>query len=118
LYWQDEAAVTPLIPLSLNGVWFNYARCQNASYTKMSDVPKQVAAQLKHKLAQLAPRLVGRTLTVQLFDGRMVTRTEHDNLFGFVKRGQEQLLNGVAAVVIRHMAVTQDGNVQTIVEPV
>lgn len=117
LYWQDEATTTPLIPLSVNGVWFNYARCQNAAYAKMCDVPKQVAKTIKRKLMRLAPKMIGRTLSVQADAGRIVVRTEHDNLFGYVKQGQGHLLQDVERIVIRHLTVTNDGNVQAIVEP-
>lgn len=118
LYWQDKASSTSLVPLSVNGVWFNYARCQNVAYAKMCDVPKQVAKMIKRKLVQIAPKMVGRTLSVQTVDGRIVVRTEHNNLFGYVKRGQEQLINGFETVVIRHLTVTTDGNVNAIVESV
>lgn len=117
LYWQDEATSTALMPLSINGVWFNYARCHNPSYVTMHDVPKPVANAFKRKLMKMAPRMIGRTLHVQTMDERIVMRTEHNNLFGYVKRGQGHLLKGVACVVIHYLTVTEDGNIQAVVEP-
>jgi hypothetical protein len=127
--WTDEGAAlcyreTPCsrssgVPVSLNGVWFNLLRATRpGTPEKMSLVPKAEREQAKARIAALASDgLAGMVLTTAVTDNdRVITRTPHGNLFGYVQRDHE-----LAAV--RHdrwrivWAMAIDGNVRAILEP-
>jgi hypothetical protein len=127
--WTDEGAAlcyretpcprSPGVPVSLNGVWMNLLRATRpGTPEQMSQVPKAEREQAKARIAALAADgFAGMVLTTAVTDSnRVVTRTPHDNLFGYVQRDHE-----LAAV--RHdrwriaWAMAVDGNVRAILEP-
>ncbi|MCP4428500.1 MAG: hypothetical protein GY803_28785 [Chloroflexi bacterium] len=108
------------MPVRLNGVWFNYANAQNGrTYTRMGDVPPTQREQAKARIADhVQDRFQDLLLTTEVTDNnRVITRTPHGNLFGYVQRDHE-------LAAIRHdqwriaWAHVIDGNVQAILEPI
>src|SRR5690606_8385978 len=128
--WSNSGAVlffedTPCprragVPVNLNGVWFNYLRatCPQTPQ-KMSQVPKAEREQAKARIAgYVTDRFVGMELTTAVTEcNRVITRTPHGNLFGYVQRDHE-------LHAVRHdrwriaWATAVDGNVRAILEPV
>jgi hypothetical protein len=107
------------VPVSLNGVWFNFLRatCPETA-EKMSQVPKAEREQAKARIAgYVTDRFVGMVLTTAVTDcNRVITRTPHGNLFGYVQRDHE--LRAVLHDRWRiAWAMAVDGNVRAILEP-
>jgi len=85
----------------------------------MGRVPTTRRAWAKAYVAEMASKqFVGMRLTTQVTDDdRFVAWTEHDNLFGYVARGQElQAARQPLLEIVWAMAV--DGNVNAILRPV
>ena len=116
--YEADVQATHATPFTLNGVWFNRLRCDNPQYASMRDVPKHESQLAKQKLMQLATSFVGRQLTLQRQNNRIVTHTAHGNLFGYVKRGQERLIDSAEKLTITHVRATKDGNINALVMPV
>jgi hypothetical protein len=84
----------------------------------MSDIPAHEREQAKARIADFVQnRFRGMVLTTAVTDNnRVITRTEHGNLFGYVQRDHE-------LYAIRHdqwriaWAHAIDGNVLAILEP-
>lgn len=120
LYYDDAPAVRSAgVPVRLNGVWFNYANVVNGrQYTRMSDVPPAERDQAKARIADFVQdRFRGMMLTTEVTDNdRVVTRTPHGNLFGYVQRDHE-----LAAIRYDQWRIAWahvvDGNVHAILEP-
>ncbi|NLF67141.1 MAG: hypothetical protein GX579_21340, partial [Chloroflexi bacterium] len=127
--WTDEGATlcyreapcsrSPGVPVTINGTWFNLLKATRpGTPAKMSQVPKAEREQAKARIAALAAGgFIGMLLTTAVTDAeRVITRTPHGNLFGYVQRDHE-----LAAV--RHdrwriaWAMAVDGNVRAILEP-
>jgi len=72
----------------------------------------------KARVAEMAAKqFVGTRLTTQVTDDdRVVAWTEHDNLFGYVARGQE-LLAARQPIWEIAWAMAVDGNVHAILRP-
>lgn len=110
LLWYEENVPT-VVPLQINGVWFNWLKSQGHHFSTMSRVPQELRERAKAKVAELANgRFLGQVLTTQVTDDeRITTYTTNGNLFGFVQRGQEL----VAAASHRwsiQSAIANDGN--------
>jgi hypothetical protein len=106
------------VPVRINGTWLNWLNSRNGhSYTSMSQVPAAVREQAKARIADFVQKeFLGLTLSTEVTDeNRVITRTPHGNLFGYVQRDHE-----LAAV--RHdcwriaWAAANDGNVLAILE--
>ena len=107
------------VPVKLNGVWLNWLNTQNGhAYSRMSDVPADVCNQAKARIGEFVQeKFQNMLLSTEITDNnRVVTRTSHGNLFGYVQRDHE-----LAAV--RHeqwriaWAHAVDGNVLAVLEP-
>ena len=110
LLWVEENVPT-VVPLQINGIWFNWLKCQGYHFSSMASVPQALREKAKAKVSELANgRFLGQVLTTQVTDGeRITTYTANGNLFGFVQRGQEL----VAAASHRwsiQSAIANDGN--------
>lgn len=111
------------VPVTFQGVWFNLhkttIRDLDAMPQRMSDVSPTDREKAKTRVAELAQsRFVNMVLrTAVADDNRIITRTPHGNLFGYVQKGQELL-------AARHetwriaWATAVDGNVRAILQPV
>jgi hypothetical protein len=108
------------VPVQLNGVWFNLQRVlKPGTPDKMSLMPKPIREEAKKRVADyVTERFIGMTLyTAVTDDDRVITRTEHGNLFGFVQPDHE-------LYALRHdqwkiaWATAVDGNVRAILQPV
>ena len=120
VYYHDTPPVRPAgVPVRLNGVWANLLAVQNGrTYQRLSDIPAHERQQAKARIADyVQSRFRGMVLTTEVTDSnRVVTRTEHGNLFGYVQRDHE-------LYAIRHdqwriaWAHAIDGNVLAILEP-
>ncbi|MFQ5401562.1 MAG: hypothetical protein ACE5E7_18435 [Anaerolineae bacterium] len=97
LYYDDAPAVRSAgVPVKLNGVWLNWLNAQNGrQYTRMSDVPPAQRDQAKARIADyVQDKFRGMMLFTEVADNgpdglRVVTRTPHGNLFGYVQRDHE-----------------------------
>ncbi|MCA9995440.1 MAG: hypothetical protein KDE56_06830, partial [Anaerolineales bacterium] len=110
LLWFEENVPT-VVPLQINGVWFNWLKSQGHHFSSMSSVPAALRDKAKAKIAELSNgRLSGQVITTAVTDGdRVTTHTAAGNLFGFVQKGQEL----VAAASPRwsiQSAIAHDGN--------
>lgn len=120
LYYDDAPAVRSAgVPVRLNGVWLNWLNSRNGrQYTRMSDVPPAERDQAKARIADFVQdRFRGMMLTTEVTDNdRVVTRTPHGNLFGYVQRDHE-----LAAIRYDQWRIAWahvvDGNVHAILEP-
>jgi hypothetical protein len=120
LYYEETPTARPAgVPVRLNGVWANLLAVQNGrSYSRMSDIPAHEREQAKARIADFVQnRFRGMVLTTAVTDNnRVITRTAHGNLFGYVQRDHE-------LYAIRHdqwriaWAHVIDGNVLAILEP-
>jgi hypothetical protein len=106
------------VPVRINGTWLNWLNSRNGHhFTHMSQVPAAVREQAKARIADFVQKeFLGLTLHTEVTDeNRVITRTQHGNLFGYVQRDHE-----LAAV--RHdrwriaWAAANDGNVLAILE--
>jgi hypothetical protein len=107
------------VPVKLNGVWLNWLNAMaERPYTRMADVPPAERSQAKARIADyVQDRFRGMMLTTEVTNNdRVVTRTPHGNLFGYVQRDHE-------LAAIRHdqwriaWAHAIDGNVLAVLEP-
>ena len=120
LYYDEAPAVRSAgVPVRLNGVWLNWLNSRNGrQYTRMSDVPPAERDQAKARIADFVQdRFRGMMLTTEVTDNdRVVTRTPHGNLFGYVQRDHE-----LAAIRYDQWRIAWahvvDGNVHAILEP-
>ena len=120
LYYDDAPAVRSAgVSVRLNGVWLNWLNSRNGrQYTRMSDVPPAERDQAKARIADFVQdRFRGMMLTTEVTDNdRVVTRTPHGNLFGYVQRDHE-----LAAIRYDQWRIAWahvvDGNVHAILEP-
>lgn len=120
LYYQDEPPARCVgVPVRLNGVWLNLLNATNKQpYTRMSDVPTATRTQAKARIDDyVQDKFRGLMLTTEVTDhNRVVTRTPHGNLFGYVQKDHE-------LAAIRHArweiawATAVDGNVLAVLEP-
>jgi len=120
VYYDDMPTTRPAgVPVRLNGVWANLLAVQNGrTYQRLSDIPANERDQAKARIADyVQSRFRGMVLTTEVTDSnRVITRTEHGNLFGYVQRDHE-------LYAIRHdqwriaWAHAIDGNVLAILEP-
>ncbi|MCZ7673824.1 MAG: hypothetical protein M5U34_45245 [Chloroflexi bacterium] len=121
LYYRDEpCARCAGVPVKVNGVWLNWLNVTNGHrYERMGDVPKDLREHAKARIADFVQdKFRGMMLYTQITDNnRVVTRTPHGNLFGYVQRDHE-------LAAIRHdqwriaWAHVVDGNVYSILEPI
>ncbi len=120
LYYRDEpCAKCAGVPVRISGVWFNWLRATRPDTPEsMSLVPKPERDQAKARIADFVQdKFRGMMLTTEVTDNnRVVTRTPHGNLFGYVQRDHE-------LAAIRHdqwciaWAHVVDGNVHAILQP-
>jgi hypothetical protein len=120
LYYQETPTARPAgVPVQINGTWANWLAARNGrSYSRMSDIPAGEREQAKARIADyVQSRFRGMMLTTEVTDNnRVITRTPHGNLFGYVQRDHE-------LYAIRHdqwriaWAHAIDGNVLAILEP-
>ncbi len=107
------------VPVKLNGVWLNWLNAQNGrQYTRMSDVPAAQREQAKARIADyVQDKFRGMALFTEVTDNnRVITRTPHGNLFGYVQRDHE--LHAVRYDQWRiAWAHAIDGNVLAVLEP-
>jgi hypothetical protein len=106
------------VPVKLNGVWLNLLNATGKrQYAQMSDVPPVERDQAKARIADyVQDSFRGMMLFTEVTDNnRVVTRTPHGNLFGYVQRDHE-------LAAIRHdqwqiaWATAIDGNVMAILQ--
>lgn len=120
LYYNDEPqARRSGVPIRLNGVWLNWLNSRNGrAYSRMSDVPPAEREQAKARIADFVQeQFRGMMLTTEVTDnGRVVTRTPHGNLFGYVQKDHE-----LAAIRYDQWRIAWahavDGNVLAVLEP-
>lgn len=120
LYYDDAPAVRSAgVPVRLNGVWLNWLNSRNGrQYTRMSDVPPAERDQAKARIADFVQdRFRGMMLFTEVADNnRVITRTPHGNLFGYVQKDHE-----LAAIRYDQWRIAWahvvDGNVHAILEP-
>ena len=120
LYYHDEPqARRSGVPVRLNGVWLNWLNSRNGrAYHRMSDVPPAERDWAKARIADFAQtQFPGMTLTTEVTDtNRVVTRTLHGNVFGYVQKDHE-----LAAIRYDQWriawATAVDGNVLAVLEP-
>ena len=107
------------VPVRLNGVWLNLLNATGAKqYRCMGDVPPAEREQAKARIADyVQTKFQGMALTTAVTDNnRIITRTPHGNLFGYVQRDHE-------LAAIRHdqwriaWATAVDGNVLAVLVP-
>jgi hypothetical protein len=120
LYYEETPTARPAgVPVRINGTWANWLAARNGrSYSRMSDIPAHEREQAKARIADFVQsRFRGMVLTTAVTDNnRVITRTPHGNLFGYVQRDHE-------LYAIRHdqwriaWAHAIDGNVLAILEP-
>jgi hypothetical protein len=106
-------------PVRLNGTWLNWLNSRNGrNYSRMSDVPAAEREQAKARIADFVQeQWRGLILTTEVTDeNRVITRTPHGNLFGYVQRDHE-----LAAIRYDQWriawATAVDGNVLAVLEP-
>lgn len=120
LHYRDEpCARCAGVPVRVNGVWLNWLNVTNGyRYERMGDVPKDLREHAKARIADFVQdKFRGMMLFTEVTNNnRVVTRTPHGNLFGYVQRDHE-------LAAIRHdqwriaWAHVVDGNVLAIMEP-
>jgi hypothetical protein len=121
LHYQDQPqARCSGVPVKLNGVWFNLLRATRPDTPeRMSLVPKAQRDQAKARIADFVQdEFRDMLLFTEVTDGnRVVTRTPHGNLFGYVQRDHE-----LAAVRYDQWRIAWahavDGNVLAVLTPV
>ncbi|MCA9947090.1 MAG: hypothetical protein KC449_26600, partial [Anaerolineales bacterium] len=121
LHYRDEpCARCAGVPVRISGVWFNWLRATRPDTpATMSLVPKPQRDQAKARIADyVQDKFRGMMLFTEVTDNnRVVTRTPHGNLFGYVQKDHE-------LAAIRHdqwriaWAHVVDGNVYSILEPI
>ncbi|MCP5088205.1 MAG: hypothetical protein GY952_15545, partial [Rhodobacteraceae bacterium] len=93
LYYNDEPCRKAAgVPVRLNGVWLNLLNATGGhQYAKMSDVPALKRDRAKARIDDFVQdKFRGMMLSTEVTDtARVVTRTPHGNLFGYVQRDHE-----------------------------
>ncbi|HIP71092.1 MAG TPA: hypothetical protein EYH05_06820 [Anaerolineae bacterium] len=93
LHYHDEpCAKCAGVPVRLNGVWLNLLNATGKRrYARMSDVPPAERDQAKARIADFVQdKFRGMMLFTEVTDNnRVITRTPHGNLFGYVQRDHE-----------------------------
>ena len=120
LHYRDEpSAKCAGVPVRLNGVWLNWLNSRNGhQYTRMSDVPPAERDQAKARIADFVQdKFRGMMLFTEVTDNnRVVTRTPHGNLFGYVQKDHE-----LAAIRYDQWqiawATAVDGNLLSVLTP-
>jgi hypothetical protein len=120
LHYADEPnRHTAGVPVRLNGVWLNLLNATGKRpYARMADVPPAERDLAKARIANyVQAQFRGMMLTTEVTNNdRVVTRTPHGNLFGYVQRDHE-------LAAIRHdqwriaWAHAIDGNVLAVLKP-
>jgi hypothetical protein len=121
LHYRDQPqARCSGVPVRLNGVWLNLLNATKGNqYTRMSDVPAEERQKAKARIADFVQeRFRGMMLFTEVTDqDRVITRTPHGNLFGYVQRDHE-----LAAIRYDRWriawATAVDGNVWAVLDPV
>lgn len=107
------------VPVRISGVWFNLLRATKPDTPeRMSLVPKPQREQAKARIADyVQDKFRGMMLFTEVTDNnRVITRTPHGNLFGYVQRDHE--LHAVRYDQWRiAWAHAVDGNVLAVLEP-
>jgi hypothetical protein len=121
LHYQDAPATAPAgVPVTFHGVWMNLLRVMDPQTpASMKEVPEPQRLAAKARIADyVSSKFIGMKLTTAVTDtNRVITRTEHGNLFGYVKRDHE-------LHAVRHdqwqiaWAMAVDGNVKAILRPI
>lgn len=121
LFYRDEpCAGCAGVPVTIGGVWYNLLRATRPDTPgRMSLVPRPQREEAKARVANLVQsQFLGLTLGTEVTDDhRVITRTSHGNLFGYVQRDHE-------LYAVRHdrwriaWATAVDGNVHAILTPV
>jgi hypothetical protein len=108
------------VPVRINGTWLNWLNTRNGHrYARMGDVPPAERDWAKARIADFVQDTFGGMMlfTEVTDENRVITRTPHGNLFGYVQRDHE-----LAAVRYDQWriawATAVDGNVMAILEPV
>jgi hypothetical protein len=108
------------VPVRINGTWLNWLNSRNGHrYIRMSDVPPAERDRAKARIADFVQdEFLGMMLFTEVTgDDRVITRTPHGNLFGYVQRDHE-----LAAIRYDQWriawATAVDGNVLAVLEPV
>jgi hypothetical protein len=112
------------VPVRINGTWLNWLNSRNGHrYARMSDVPPAERDRAKARIADFVQdEFRGMLLFTEVIDDgpgglRVITRTPHGNLFGYVQRDHE-----LAAIRYDRWriawATSVDGNVLAVLEPV
>ena len=120
LHYHDKpCAKCAGVPVRLNGVWMNLLNATGRrQYARMSDVPPVERDQAKARIVDFVQdEFLGMMLFTEVTDNnRVVTRTPHGNLFGYVQRDHE-------LAAIRHdqwriaWATAVDGNLLAVLAP-
>jgi len=107
------------VPITLNGVWLNLLNATGKeTYRRMADVPPATRQAAKARIADyVQEKFKGMLLSTEVTEkNRVITRTPHGNLFGYVQRDHE-----LAAVRYDEWriawATAVDGNVMAIMQP-
>jgi hypothetical protein len=107
------------VPVRLNGVWLNLLNATGGrQYQKMSEVPAEERQKAKARIADFVQdQFRDMLLFTEVTDeNRVVTRTPHGNLFGYVQRDHE-----LAAVRYDQWRIAWahavDGNVLAVLTP-
>jgi hypothetical protein len=120
LHYRETSTGSVGVPVRISGVWFNFLRAtQPDTPERMSLVPRPQREQAKARIADyVQDKFRDMLLTTEITDNnRVITRTPHGNLFGYVQRDHE-------LAAIRHdqwriaWAHVIDGNIQAILQPI
>jgi hypothetical protein len=107
------------VPVRINGTWLNWLNSRNGHrYARMGDVPPVERDRAKARIADFVQdEFRGMLLFTAVTDeDRVVARTPHGNLFGYIQRDHE-----LAAIRYDQWriawATAVDGNVLAVLEP-
>jgi hypothetical protein len=118
-YRQADCPGCAGVPVTLNGTWYNLLRATDPNTpAAMNQVPPRQREAAKARIADyVTGKFVGMMLYTAVTEhNRVITRTEHGNLFGYVQRDHE-------LYAVRHdqwqiaWATAVDGNVRAILRP-
>jgi len=107
------------VPITLNGVWLNLLNATGKeTYNRMADVPPATRQEAKARIADyVQEKFKGMLLSTEVTEkNRVITRTPHGNLFGYVQRDHELAAVRYDAWRIA-WATAVDGNVMAIMQP-
>lgn len=115
--WYEQVEVGTAVPITFNGVWFNWLRTRQKQWRKMSDVPQAVRQNAKEQVEHLTEKFIGMVLQMRcLKSQRVVAYTPHQNLFGYVQRGQELLVTNESHWQVIWCSA-RDGNITAVLRP-